>query len=374
LICVVYGTTGELIKLWPVLRGIHERGGRFINTTTAQQVAQIPGLLTQLELPQPDVYFARGRDGRELHTNRDIPPWLAAVARGFAQNRRRLRRDLRADGAPPLVLVHGDTMTTVLGTLIGRGLGAPVAHVEAGVRTWDLRHPFPEELNRRVVTRIAKLHYAPGAEAAANVRRGTVVDTGMNTIRDSLELAGAEVEVPLEVAGQPFGIVSLHRYELLNDGVLLRSTLEALAKHSARRPMLFVEHPVTVAAMRRFGLLGVFDGTSVVPMARRSFFEFIGLLRLADFAVTDSGGTQVESYVLDKPCLVHRKKVEQPDGVGENVVVSGFELPRLAQFLDDPAAHRRRTPSPQVSPSAIILDDLEARGYLRASPQTKPPR
>jgi UDP-N-acetylglucosamine 2-epimerase (non-hydrolysing) len=366
-ICTIYGTTGELIKLSPVLRGIHERGGHFVNATTAQQVAQIPSLLTQLGLPQPDVYIARGRSGRELHTNRDIPPWLASVAKGFVANRRFLRSAMRADGAPPLVLVHGDTMTTLLGTLIGRALGAPVAHVEAGVRTWDLRHPFPEELNRRLVTKIAQIHYAPGPEAAANIKRGIVVDTGMNTIRDSLELAGAAVEVPKEVAGSDFGLVSLHRYELLNDERLFKATLRALASHPAQQPMLFVDHPVTVAAMARFGLTNVFAGSSVVHMQRRSFFDFIGLLRLASFAVTDSGGTQVESYVLDKPCLVHRKKVEQPDGVGENVLVSQFDLAKLAAFLDDPSLHRRRTPPPAVSPSKIILDDLEARGYLKAS-------
>jgi UDP-N-acetylglucosamine 2-epimerase (non-hydrolysing) len=367
MICAIYGTTGELIKLWPVLRGIQERGGRFVNATTAQQVAQIPALLTQLGLPQPDVFFARGRGGRELHTNRDIPPWLASVGRGFATNRRSLRRAMCTDGAPPLVLVHGDTMTTLLGTLIGRGLGAPVAHVEAGVRTWDLRHPFPEELNRRLVTKIAQIHYAPGAAAAANIKRGIVVDTGMNTIRDSLELAGADVEVPEVVRGKPFGLVSLHRYELLNDSRLLAATLRALATHPSHRPMLFVDHPVTVAAMKRFGLTDVFAESSVTRMGRRSFFDFVGLLRLADFVVTDSGGTQVESYVLDKPCLVHRKKVEQPDGVNENVLVSQFDLEKLASFLDDPAVHRRLAPPPTVSPSELILDDLELRGYLRAS-------
>jgi UDP-N-acetylglucosamine 2-epimerase (non-hydrolysing) len=360
---VVYGTTGELIKLAPVLRGIHADGG-FVNTTTAQQVEQIPGLLEQLELPQPDVYFARGRGGRDLHSNSDIPRWLGSVAAGFARNRGRVRDALSADGKPPLVLVHGDTMTTVLGTLIARALRVPVAHVEAGVRTWDLRHPFPEEGNRRVVSKLAQLHYAPGPEAAANIRRGAVVDTGMNTIRDSLELAPTDAKVPEEVAGTAFGIVSLHRYELLNDEALLGDTLRAIAAHPSRRPMLFVDHPVTVAAMRKFGLEDVFEGSSVTRMHRRSFFEFVALLKEASFAIVDSGGTQVESYVLDKPCLVHRKKVEQPDGVGENVVVSGHELPALAAFLDEPSVHRRRTPPPAVSPSAIILDDLRQRGYL----------
>jgi UDP-N-acetylglucosamine 2-epimerase (non-hydrolysing) len=259
-------------------------------------------------------------------------------------------------------------MTTLLGTLIGRGLGAPVAHIEAGVRTWDLRHPFPEELNRRLVSKLAQIHYAPGAEAASNIKRGIVVDTGMNTIRDSLELAGASVELPFGLeAGDEFGLVSLHRYELLNDEALLGAALRALAEHPAQRRMLFVDHPVTVAAMARFGLLDVFEGSSVTRMARRSFFDFIGLLRQAAFVVTDSGGTQVESYMLDKPCLIHRKKVEQPDGIGENVVVSGFDLTALSAFLDDPSRHRRHTAPPAVSPTQIILDDLEQRGYLAVS-------
>lgn len=364
MIGVVYGTTGELIKLAPVLRGIRADGVTFVNTTTAQQVLQIPRMLDQLELPQPDLFFARGRSGRDLHSNADIPFWLAAVGRSFAGNRHRLLRMLRADGKPPLVLVHGDTMTTLIGALMGRALRVPVAHVEAGVRTWDLRHPFPEEANRRLVTKIATTHYAPGPQAAANIRRGIVVDTGMNTIRDSLDLAPAEVSVPAEVAHTSFGIVSLHRFELLNNGALLGATLRAIAAHPSRRPMLFVDHPVTVAAMKRFGLENVFGGSSVTRMERRSFFDFVALLRQASFAITDSGGTQVESYVLDKPCLIHRKKVEQPDGVGENVIVSGFDLELLARFLDDPALHRRRTPPPVVSPSAIILDDLRERGYL----------
>ena len=136
-----------------------------MNVTTAQQVAQIPGLLTQLGLSQPDVYLAaRSRRMasyiRTRTSRRGSRRW-----RGFVANRGRLQHLMRQDGAPPLVLVHGDTMTTVVGTLIGRALGAPVAHIEAGVRTWDWRHPFPEELNRRLVTRIAQLHYAPGAEA-----------------------------------------------------------------------------------------------------------------------------------------------------------------------------------------------------------------
>ena len=83
-------------------------------------------------------------------------------------------------------------MTTVLGAVMGRALRVAVAHIEGGLRSFDLRHPFPEELNRRLASTLARIHYAPGAWAASNLRRGDVVDTGSNTIRDSLELVPDE--------------------------------------------------------------------------------------------------------------------------------------------------------------------------------------
>lgn len=366
MICVVYGTTGELIKLAPVLVRLRERGHSWLQATTAQQVEQIPQALVQLGLPQPDVWLARGRRGSDLRANADIPAWAADVARGFVRNRARLRRALAAGPGRPLVLVHGDTMTTVLGALMGRALRVPVAHLEAGVRTWDLRHPFPEELNRRIVSRLVQLHYAPGPAAAANLRRGTVVDTGTNTIRDSLALCARD-DVPLGGLPEAFGVVSLHRYELLNDRRLLRSTLEALAAASRSMPLLFIDHPVTAAAVERHGLGSLFrDGLRRVP--RLDYFGFVELLRRSSFLVTDSGGSQVECYVLDLPCLVHRKVVEQPEGVGENVVVSGLDVSVLEQFLTDPGRFRRRGPLPPASPAEVVVDDLVRRGF--AGPPT----
>jgi UDP-N-acetylglucosamine 2-epimerase (non-hydrolysing) len=147
-ILVVFGTTGELIKLAPVLVRLDERGHRYLLATTGQQVQQIPGFLEQFGLRQPDLWLARGAKGRDLRVNSDIPGWLGTVTRSYVRHRGRLRRTLREDDRPSLVLVHGDTMTTVLGSVIGRSLRTTVAHIEGGLRSFDLRHPFPEELNR----------------------------------------------------------------------------------------------------------------------------------------------------------------------------------------------------------------------------------
>ncbi|HEX2112410.1 MAG TPA: UDP-N-acetylglucosamine 2-epimerase [Gaiellaceae bacterium] len=264
----------------------------------------------------------------------------------------------------PLVLVHGDTMTTVLGAAAGRALRATVAHIEAGLRSFDWAHPFPEELHRRVASRLALIHYAPGAWAASNVRRGTVVDTGSNTIRDSLEMCPRSHEIRDAALEPPFGIVSLHRFELLNNRRLLAETLRVLAEHARRLPLLFVDHPVTAAAVRRFGLGSSFDDAGFVRLPRVAFFQFVALMKRSHFMVTDSGGSQEESFYLNLPCLVHRKRTERREGLGENVVLSRFDADVMRNFLENPERFRRRTSLPAASPSDVIVADLAARGFL----------
>ena len=365
MILVVFGTTGELIKLAPVLLRLDDRGGRgYLLATTGQQVEQIPSFLDQLGLRRPDLWLAEGAAGRDLRVNGDIPGWLARVGRSYARHRRRLRRLLADGAARPLVLVHGDTMTTVLGAVMGRGLRVPVAHIEGGLRSYDLRHPFPEELNRRLATRLAAIHYAPGPWAASNLRCSGVVDTGSNTIRDSLALVPDGDATIVELPDPPFGVVSLHRFELLSSRRLLTETLEALAEAAARTPLLFVEHPVTVAALERFGLDGLFDGARFVRVQRLRFFDFVWVVRRAAFVVTDSGGSQEECFYLDLPCLVHRMRTERREGLGETTVLSGMRIDVLRDFLADPARFRRRSPLPEASPADLIVEDLQRRGFV----------
>jgi UDP-N-acetylglucosamine 2-epimerase (non-hydrolysing) len=360
MILVVFGTTGELIKLAPVLLLLEERRHPYLLATTGQQVQQIPSFLEQFGLRQPDLWLARGANERDLRVNSDIPGWSTRVLRSFARERRRLHQTLRLS-TRPLVLVHGDTMTTVLGSFFGRALRATVAHIEGGLRSYDLRHPFPEELNRKLATALSRIHYAPGPWAASNLRRGEIVDTGSNTIRDSLELV-PEGDPPVEVPDEPFGIVSLHRFELLNNRRLLTETLRILSEAARDRPLLFVNHSVTAAAVEKCRLDSLFD-ERLRRIPRLRFFDFIRAERRSAFVVTDSGGSQEECYYLDLPCLVHRIKTERREGLGENAVVSEMRPAVLHDFLDDPARFRRRTALPAVSPSQVIVDDLERRGF-----------
>jgi UDP-N-acetylglucosamine 2-epimerase (non-hydrolysing) len=359
-ILVIYGTTGELIKLMPVLRRLQDGDRAFLQASTGQQTRQIPRLLELAGLPPVDVWLARGSSGRDLRSLRDVPGWAFTVGVNFLRIRSGLRRRVLSGPGKPLVLVHGDTMTTLYGATLGRILGFPVAHIESGLRSFDLLHPFPEELNRRLTSRLANLLYAPGPVAASNLRHGRVLDTGSNTIRDSLKLVPVEAEPPLDLPDGEFGIASLHRFELLKERRLLAETISLLRE--SERQILWVEHPVTVAALAKHGLAGMIGG-NLTPIPRLDFFGFVPVMRRSAFLVTDSGGSQEESFYLDIPCLIHRKRTERQEGLGENVVLSEYRSDALRVFLADPFIHRRSSDLPTSQPSDIILADMIERGF-----------
>ena len=361
MILVVYGTTGELIKLAPVLLRLRDRGLPYVSACTGQQVSQIPALLDSLSLSQPDLWLGAGAGGRDLRSTGDIPRWLASITGQAARRSSETQTTLRAGPGTPFVLVHGDTFTTVFGAAWGRLLRIPVGHVEGGLRSFDLLHPFPEELDRRITSRLAHIHYAPGNWAASNLRRGVVVNTGSNTIRDSLALCPERSKGIADLGKDAFGLVSLHRFELLNNRPLLAATLDVLQSAASRTQLLFIDHPVTVAAIHRHGLEGMLGELQRIP--RLGFLDFIPLLRHSRFLVADRGGNQEETFYLDKPCLIHRKRTERREGIGENVVLSGYDLDVLRDFLRDPGRHRRRAKLPVQSPSEVIVDDLATRAY-----------
>lgn len=375
MIVVIYGTTGELIKIAPLLVALDADNTPYLTWCTGQQSDQIPGFLAQFKLRSPDRWLGRGRRGADLRKNTDIPIWASRVLVTALFRRRALRASLVSDGGPALVIVHGDTLTTILGATIGRLLRTPVAHVEAGYRSGTWRAPFPEEMVRRAVSRIARIHYASGPHTAENLRlertRGEIVDTGFNTIRDSMELAsksGAEPEV--QTPATPFGVVSLHRYELLNRPDLLKKTLQLLSEASrVHNPLLFVDHSVTTRAVSAAGLDNLFhERFQRIP--RQPYFGFISLVQRSSFVITDSGGSQQECWQLGHPCLVHRSLTEHTDSVGGSVVISEMNFDIVQEFLSGGWHRYIDQPTERQSPTAVIIEHLKNKGFVRSECNT----
>lgn len=357
----IAGTTAEVIKLAPVMAQLRTEGVAFEWWSTAQHVMGVDGTLEALGVPPPAVHLVAEGHRRHITAAAQVPGWASRVLWTVLRRRTALRR--RLGPGPRVVVVHGDTFTTVLGAIGGRLLGARVGHVEAGMRTGKLLHPFPEEINRRMVAQLVSVHYAPTQTEAEHIRReharGRVIVTGANTAVDALKLVDRERRDEPDLP-ERFGLVTLHRFELVHDAERLAETVRVLAEHSHDLPMLFVAGQIEKARIHELGLDHLFDGTDLRMIDKRPYAAFMGLLSRADFVVTDSGGLQQECAALGMPCAIHRRAVEERAGLGDNVVLTGLQTDALEQFLLTWPSRRRPATLDDFHPSNIIAADLRS--------------
>ena len=342
-ILFIFGTRPEAIKLCPVLLHLGSRDGEF--EARACVTAQHRGMLDQvLEAfrvePEHDLDLMLPGQTLFQSTSRI----LAALEGVLAAER------------PDMVLVQGDTTTTFCGALAAFYAGIPVGHVEAGLRTWDMRQPFPEEMNRVLTTRLAALHFAPTSRSAENLRNEGVDGRRIAITGNSGIDAVLYVKARLE-CGELWGrawpeldnskrliVVTAHRRESFGPG--FERICGALAR-LAERPDVQIVYPVhrnpnVMDPVNRF-LAGV---PGVVLTEPLDYVPFVDLMRRARILITDSGGVQEEGPSLGKPILVMREKTERPEAVEAGTVkLVGTDPERIfgeaARLLDDEESFER---------------------------------
>jgi len=255
---------------------------------------------------------------------------------------------------PSLSIVQGDTATSFCASLASFYSGVPVAHVEAGLRTHDPQAPFPEEMNRHLIGRLASLHFAPTRRAAENLRAEGVVPEAIevtgNTGVDALfEVREALNSGALKSAGPPLDsskkliVITAHRRESF--GPALYEVCRAIAELSQRKDVEIVwpvhPNPQVRAAVRETG----FDMEAVNLVEPLDYVSFVDLLQNAYIVITDSGGVQEEVPAFGKPILVLRETTERPEGVEAGIVkLVGTSAERIvkeaSRLLDNPAEYR----------------------------------
>ena len=343
-IAIVLGTRPEAIKLAPVARRFLEVPQEF--ETRIVVTAQHRGLLDQTLQAfaiAPDYDLDVMRPGQTLAESSSRI--LAALDPVFA------------DESPDLVIVQGDTTTTLCGALSAFYRGIPVAHVEAGLRTGDFQQPFPEEMNRVLATRLAALHFAPTEAAARNLRQEAVAperifvtgNTGIDAVletRDALAAGRLRADgLPALDSRKKLILVTAHRRESFGDG--FDGICDALVQLSARDDVQIVYpvHPnpnVGATVERRLG--GIAAIHLIEPL---SYVPFVDLMRRAHVLLTDSGGVQEEAPSLGKPVLVLREKTERPEAVAVGAArLTGTDPARIVAettlLLDDATEYSRR--------------------------------
>jgi UDP-N-acetylglucosamine 2-epimerase (non-hydrolysing) len=342
-ILTLFGTRPEAIKLFPLVHAL-AADNRFVSRVCVSgqhrgmldQVLRIAGVKPDhdLDLMQPD---------------QTLDGLTAALLTGIGHV-------LDAE-KPDVVVVQGDTATAMAGALAAYYRKIPVAHVEAGLRSGNIHHPWPEEVNRKIVGTMAALHFAPTETAAQALRRenvapDTVHVTG-NTVIDALHWIVARIE---REPGLAYGLATLearfvgkriigvtsHRRENFGDG--MRAIADAVRRLAAR-PDVAVIFPVhlnpNVRAVINAELAGLDNVALIEPL---DYPHFARLLAISHLMLTDSGGVQEEAPSLGKPVLVMRETTERPEGVEAGTArLVGTDADRIVaeteRLLDDASAY-----------------------------------
>jgi UDP-N-acetylglucosamine 2-epimerase (non-hydrolysing) len=344
-ILIVFGTRPEAIKLCPLVRQLRLSPDAYTVKVcvTAQHREMLDHALDAFSIqPDYDLDLMQPRQTLAGLTARI----LAALDPVLETER------------PDLVIVQGDTTTTLAGALAAFYREIPVAHVEAGLRTGDMAQPFPEEMNRVLTSRLAAWHFAPTARAAeALLREGTAREkifvtgnTGIDAVlyvRDALDSGALRApDWPWLEPGKHLVLVTSHRRESFGPG--LESVMRALARLASRGDVQIV-YPVhrnpNVTGPAHALLAGLPHVTLLDPLP---YVPFVDLMRRCKLMITDSGGIQEEAPSLGKPVLVLRAKTERPEAVDAGTVkLVGVDQDRIvaeaARLLDDPAEYARLT-------------------------------
>jgi UDP-N-acetylglucosamine 2-epimerase (non-hydrolysing) len=323
-LCVV-GARPNFMKMAPILRAFAAHApplpALLVHTGQHYDADMNDRLFVDLKLPRPDLNLEVGSGSHALQT--------AEVMRRF--------EPVLESSRPSCVLVVGDVNSTLACALVAVKEGIPVAHVEAGLRSFD--RSMPEEINRVLTDQIAELLYTTERGAHDNLAREGIDASRAhfvgNVMIDSLHANRALAIPPRETmrrggfapsefdVDQGFGVVTLHRPSNVDREDTLGPLLAVLRDVSERLPLVFALHPRTRSNIDRFGLSGLVSGRRMALLPPQGYLEMLGLMSSAVLVLTDSGGMQEETTALGVPCLTLRRNTERPITVlqGTNTLV-----------------------------------------------------
>ncbi|MDS1269729.1 UDP-N-acetylglucosamine 2-epimerase (non-hydrolyzing) [Lipingzhangella sp. LS1_29] len=330
----VVGTRPNFVKAAPVVSALSARGvrQRVVHTGQHYDDALSAVFFRELGLPRPDVDLGVGSGTHAAQT--------AALMTGLAEE--------FAACSPEAVIVYGDVNSTLAAALVAAKENIPVAHVEAGLRSFDWT--MPEEVNRRLVDQMAELCFATSPEAVGHLARegidvsrihlvgNPMIDTLLAHL-DRFDAQGLRTELGLP---ERYVAATLHRPANVDNPEVVSHLVARLGEVAEQVPLVIPVHPRGRAALEAAGLTGHPQVRLLPPLGYR---QFVSLARGAAAVITDSGGVQEETTMLGVPCLTLRATTERPVTVshGTNRLVDAAELPAaITKILDDTAATEAR--------------------------------
>ncbi|MGD8544357.1 MAG: UDP-N-acetylglucosamine 2-epimerase (non-hydrolyzing) [Candidatus Bathyarchaeota archaeon] len=338
---VIVGTRPEIVKMAPIIRALEEDSApyTFVHCGQHYDYEMSQQFIEQLELPEPEYGFKVKAYSPGLQTGRILT----------------LVEKVIKKAKPKIVLVEGDTNGVLASALAAVKLNVPVGHVEAGLRSFDLR--MPEEHNRRLVDHISTYMFAPTENARKNLEResvwGKIYVTG-NTVIDAviqhLPMAERKSNILEKIKFEKFALVTAHRAENVDDPAVLQNFVETFTEASI--PIVYPVHPRTKKRLRQQKMWKKFSASENVQLfPPLGYFDFMVLMKNCEILITDSGGIQEEATAppIRKPVLVIRLSTERPEAVEAGFAkVVGVEKEKLLAAMEHILHEKKELP--KVSP------------------------
>ena len=265
-----------------------------------------------------------------------------------------------------LMIVHGDTLSTLMGARIAKKSGMNYVHVESGLRSYNILSPFPEEIDRYFSSKNSKINFCPKREYAEYAEKAfkgksvnTFYNTGIETLYYAIEHnAKNEKTRPVE---EKFFLVAIHRQENLMNRKFLTNTFERIIKLSDKMKCIFIYHEQTRNALEKNGLWEmVVNAPNIIILPRQDYFSFINCVEKSEFVIADGCGNQQEFYYLGKPYLIMRTKVEEnSEGIGWNAVYFKNDFSNIEKFYENYNCYEHERVIPEKMPSKIIMDEID---------------
>lgn len=298
LLCFIFGTRPEVIKLWPVIHEAKSRGIKTLVISTGQQQELLRDTLADLFI-SPDI------DLNLMQLNTTLESFLTLAISELSVSLNNCK--------PSLVVVQGDTSSALAGALASYLLKIPIGHVEAGLRSGDLYSPWPEEGNRRLIDSLANFLWIPTKKSIIAPNNDQKINVVGNTVVDALRMILKNNFRSIELDSKSYVLVTLHRRESFGEPMV--SSMQEIIKFSNQieHEVIFIQHPNPNVnwAMNESGMFG----SRIRIMQPVPYSKFVEILRGASLLITDSGGLQEEATTLGVPLIIARDKTERMEAV-----------------------------------------------------------
>lgn len=355
------GTIAELIKLFPIMQEMEKRSVDYKIIASGQNNLKNSDIFRYTKNQAIDINLSDGKINKSPY---GLLYWFIKT---FFKSLKIFKKEINRSEDNYLI-VHGDTVSTLMGAILGKIFKFKICHIEAGLRSFNIFEPFPEEIDRIITSKLTNFHFCPNDWALNNLkkRKGEKINTFSNTLIESLDFAlNKKVNSYLinSLKDKKYCLFVCHRQENVPNKDLIELLVEKIVGISKSIKCIFILHEITKVSLKKFNLLSKLENNeNILLVDRMPYFELMHVLKTADFIVTDGGSNQEEGYYLGIPTLILRKCTERTEGLGKNVILSKNDFNIISDFIINYRKYKTDSVKIDSRPSQIIVDYLERYG------------